>query len=236
MRHYLNRNLVIACVGLGFALPLACGGSSEFSSGDGEAGEPNTGGSNAGTSGASTGGLAGTAAVGGTSGSSTGGRGGTSTGGRGGTTSGGTGAGGTNSGGTDPGGAGGDGASGGSGGATGGSAGRGGTAGQGGFQTGGTGGQMGGSAGVGGMPDSRCPLRNPAGTPCDANGLECRYDLSRNCLCITVVQPGFCSVWDARCDAMMGAAPPPPDAGGIAIPVSTQTCQCNAGTWACRYP
>lgn len=207
---------------VGLAFPVACGGSSgSFDDREGDAGDPGTGGSVSGSGGrggsVSTGGDAGTSPVGGSSGSSTGGAG----------SQGGTASGGSETGGTGTGGQAGEGATsgeGGTAGAVGGSAGS---------STGGSGGSVGGSAGAGGTADPRCPFRPPMGT-CDAEGLSCRYDLARQCLCLTVAPQGICSVVDPRCTAMSRILPPPD--GGGAIPVATSTCDCRAGNWSCRFP
>jgi hypothetical protein len=196
---------------LGLVFPIACGGSSGgFGDRDnGDAGEPGTGGSAGGSGGTQgggpSGGSGGTAPVGGSSGSANGG----------------TGLGGTNTGGSTTGGRAGEGAAGAS---MGGSAG---------VVTGGTSGAVGGSAGAGGMADPRCPMRPPTGM-CEDEGLSCRYDLPRMCLCMTVVPPGYCGAIDPRCTAMARIIPQPD--GGGAIPASLSTCDCNAGTWFCHIP
>ncbi|HEX6272784.1 MAG TPA: hypothetical protein VFZ53_07090, partial [Polyangiaceae bacterium] len=98
--------------------------------------------------------------------------------------------------------------------------------------TGGSGGSTGGSAGAGGMPpDPRCPARPPSGA-CDAEGVSCRYDLSRMCLCTTVASLGVCTAIDPRCTEMARLVPD----GGGAIPVSLSTCTCTSGSWVCRFP
>jgi hypothetical protein len=214
--------------GFGLVLAVACGGSSaSFDDRTGDDGDSGTGGSSSG--GGPTGGDAGTAPNGGSSGSATGGLGGTGFGGTqtGGSSTGGSSTGGSSTGGSSTGGS----STGGS--ATGGSA-TGGLGGSGGFVTGGTGGQTGGSAGVGGKPDERCPFRLPTGA-CEAEGLSCKYDLSRQCLCTAVTPPGICTAVDPRCTAMARIAPAG-GAAGIAIPVALATCDCRSGTWACHTP
>jgi hypothetical protein len=203
---------------LGLALAVGCGGSSEsFSEPDGEAGESGSGGSSSGSGGTQGGNLQ-------TGGSVSGGSSGTGAGGGGGTDP----NGGTGVGGTETGGEAGAGAAGGSSGGLGGTSGFGGS---GGFPTGGFGGLVGGSGGFGGAPDPLCPFRTPSGA-CDANGLQCRYDLARQCLCVSF-STYICTAVDPRCTAMAGAVPP---SGDIAIPVSTQTCTCQGGMWFCTYP
>jgi hypothetical protein len=204
---------------LGLALAVGCGGSSEsFSEPDGEAGEPGSGGGASGSGGTQ----GGSAPTGGDAGSVNGGTSGTGAGGT--DPNGGTGVGGTETGGEA-----GAGATGGSSGGFGGTSGFGGSAG---FPTGGFGGQVGGSGGFGGAPDPLCPFRPPSGA-CDPNGLQCRYDIARQCLCVSFSTTFTCGAVDPRCTAMAGAVPP---SGDIAIPVSTQTCTCQGGTWFCTYP
>ena len=213
---------------VGFALAVGCGGSStNFDDPAGGAGDPGVGGSSggsdpsggAGPQGGSypSGGDAGTAPTGGASGSPTGGLAGVGE------------TGGTSAGGTDTGGNAGEGATGGStGGVAGTTGGLGGTAGS---RTGGTGGQVGGFGGVGGMVDSRCPFRPPTGE-CTPNGLSCRYDLARMCLCMTSTSPYLCTTVDPRCTQMAGAPPP----NGDRIVAAIQTCDCTGGTWFCHIP
>jgi hypothetical protein len=201
---------------LGLALAVGCGGASNFTKADGEAadaGEAGAGGSTSGSGGTQ----GGTVPTGGDAGSVNGGTSGTDAGGNGGTDpTGGTGANGGGTGGTDTGGEAGVGATGGSQGGLGGTSGLGGSAG---FPTGGFAGQVGGSGGFGGSPDPLCPFRPPSGV-CMPNGLSCRYDITRMCLCVSFSTLG-------------GASPPN---GDRAIPVSTQTCDCQGGTWFCHIP